>query len=208
MQTARRTLLALAGAVLFGCGRPTVPDPQVAARQFAEAARRGDADAIHRLLSREGRVAHGRAGVRRLVQESRVELARAGAALARPQVVVDTAARVRFIDGETAELKVEHGRFVVTAAAGLPSAARTPAEALAELRQALARRSYSAFVRVLSRETQVAIERDLRSLVTGLERAESLDVKLVGDRAEVAVPGGHIVRLKKEAGFWKVDDFD
>jgi hypothetical protein len=105
-------------------------------------------------------------------------------------------------------LDLEGGHFRVSAAAGLPAGARTPAQALGELRGALARRSYAALVRVLSGETRSALEGDMRSLVEGLEHPDALDVRAHGETAEVEVPGGHKVLLKREAGVWKVVDFD
>ena len=191
-----------------GCGRAAVPAPDDTVRRFSEAARRGDADAIHAMLTRQGRRTHGLSGTRRLVGESRAELSRLGTALGTGGAEIDTRAKLRYADGEIANLVVERGQFRVSAAAGLPSGAETPAQALSELRQALARRSYPGLMRVLSQGTQSALENDMRSLVTGLEHPETLDIKISADRAEVTVPGGHLVRLKKEAGLWKVDDFD
>jgi hypothetical protein len=63
-------------------------------------------------------------------------------------------------------------------------------------------------MRVVSPATRAAIEADLRSLVTGLEKPETLPVQVLGDSAQVTVPGGHHVRLKREGGIWRVDDFD
>jgi hypothetical protein len=96
----------------------------------------------------------------------------------------------------------------VSAAAGLPAGARTVAEALGELRGALAERSYAALVRILSTDTRGAIEVDMRSLVSGLEHPDALEVKVHGETAEVDVPGGHKVLLRREAGVWRVHDFD
>jgi len=31
---------------------------------------------------------------------------------------------------------------------------------------------------------------------------------VTGDAATVSVPGGHSVKLKREGGVWRVDDFD
>ena len=61
---------------------------------------------------------------------------------------------------------------------------------------------------MLSLETRDALETDLRSLVEGLENPQTLDVKVSGDNAVVTVPGGHQVKLKREAGVWKIQDFD
>jgi hypothetical protein len=72
----------------------------------------------------------------------------------------------------------------------------------------LARRSYAGLMRVLSPATRAAIEQDLRALVTGLEKPDTLPVQAAGDSATVSVPGGHHVRLKREGGVWRIDDFD
>lgn len=207
MPSGRLGLLCITAA-LVGCARSAVPDPEPAARRFAAAAARGDATALHAMLTRDAREHLGRAGVQKLVAESRAELARAGRALSQKPLHAATVTRVRFDDGEVAELALEDGQFRVSSAAGLPSEARTPVDALDDLRNALARRSYSGLLRVLSKETQLAIEHDLRSLVNGLERPESLQIRITGDRAEVDVPGGHVVRLRREAGSWKVESFD
>ena len=42
----------------------------------------------------------------------------------------------------------------------------------------------------------------------GLENPDTLDVKVSGDNAVVSVPGGHQVKLRREAGVWHVQDFD
>ena len=46
------------------------------------------------------------------------------------------------------------------------------------------------------------------TLVTGLEKPDSLQVQVTGDNATVTIPGGHHVRLKRDGGVWRVDDFD
>jgi len=205
LRISRLTLPLLA---LAACSRATIPEPDAAAREYAVAAQRGDSDAIYGMLSTEAKRTYGKDGVRRLVQDTRGELASRGKALASKQTTTRTVAVVRFSDGEEAELVVQDGELKVGAAGALPTGARTPARALAELRQALARRSYPGLIRVLSAETRSAVESDMRSLVTGLEHPETLDVKVTGDTARVEVPGGHWVTLKREAGVWRVEDFD
>ena len=63
-------------------------------------------------------------------------------------------------------------------------------------------------MRVLSPTTRASVENDLRALVDGLSEPERLPVQLSGDAAVVPVPGGHQVRLKREGGVWRVEDFD
>jgi hypothetical protein len=190
------------------CSRPALPDARAAALRWSEAAERGDADAMYEMMTEDARRTYGRDGTRRLVEANKKEIADDARALASGKTDVEATATVRFADGEQAVLEVEDGAFKVGSAGALPSGARTPAQALAELRQALARRSYAGMMRVLSSDTRNAVENDLRSLVTGLEQPETLDVKVTGDKAEVQVPGGHSVRLKRESGVWRIEDFD
>jgi hypothetical protein len=198
----------LAILLLAACSRPSIPDPRAAATAYAEAAQRGDASAIYRMLSSNAQRNYGQEGVRKLVADTREELRQQGKALASEKTSSHTEAVVRYADGEQAELVLQGGVLKIDAVAALPAGARTPAEALDELRQGLARRSYSGLMRVLTSESRSALENDMRSLVDGLDRPETLEVKVKGDAAEVEVPGGHSVTLKREAGVWRVEDFD
>jgi hypothetical protein len=199
--------LVLSGAA-FGCGHAAIPDPKATALQFANAASRGDAQAVHRLLTQQAQSRYGVEGTRRLLVESRGEIATWASRMASGQSKVDTVAEVKYVDGEHASLELEGGAFRVSAASGLPAGARTPAEALEELRGALARRSYAALLRILSSDARGAVEDDMRSLVGGLDHPDTLEAKVHGETAEVQVPGGHKVLLKREGGVWRVHDFD
>lgn len=185
-----------------------MPDPRDAVAAYADAAARGDADALYAMMSEKGRRELSRDEVRRIVEGERAELADRAKAVTGPGVVIEARAEVRYADGEHATLELENGAFRVAAADALPAGARTPAQALEQLRRVLARRSYAGLLRVLSPATRSAIESDLRSLVEGLERPEGLEIELAGDIATVQIPGGHQVKLRREAGVWRVDDFD
>jgi len=205
MGRAALLLLALA-ALAGGCATPRVADPRSAVRAYAAAARRGDGPALHALLTRRSQRELGLAGTTRLVADARRELAAQATGLERAEVRVEAVAVVRYDDGEYARLELEDGVFKVSSAASLPSSAQTPAQALGDLRRALSRRSYTAFLRVLAAETQSALESDLSSIVRGLEDPETLNVEVQGDAADVELPGGHVIKLKREGGVWRVED--
>lgn len=190
------------------CMRSNLPDPRDAARTYAAAAERGDADALYAMLSTSARREYSQADVRRLVAAERGELADQGRALMAPEQRVEATARLRFADGEEAALDLRDGRYGVAAAGALPGGGRTPTEALDQLRRVLARRSYAGLMRVLSPATRAAVESDMRSMVDGLNAPAALPVQVTGDAAVVLVPGGHQVKLKREAGIWRVEDFD
>jgi hypothetical protein len=197
-------LLGLASA----CASQRLPDPKVTARAYASAAQRGDANAVYALLTPEGQRALGVNGTQQLIRESKAELARTAQALQSEGARVEASAEARFSDGESATLVLEGGLFHVDAASLLPARPRTPSQALAGLRRALARRSYPALMALMSSDSRGALESDLGSLVGGLEHPETLDIQVNGDAAEVQLPTGHRIVLKREAGVWRVLDFD
>lgn len=199
--------LVVATAAL-GCASSRVPDPRDAADAYAEAAARGDSDAIYDMMTTSAQKARTRAEVKELVSAERSELTEQARAVTDSSARAKATARLRFEDGEEAALDWNEGRFWVTSSGALPGGARTPEEALDQLRRVLARRSYAGLMRVVSPSTRAAIENDLRALVTGLEHPETLPVQVSGESATVAVPGGHHVHLKRDAGVWRIDDFD
>ena len=209
MPRSSKVFLAVLSPLLFmACASQRVPDPKVTARAYASAAQRGDADAIYAMLTPEGQRALGRSGTRQLVRESKAELARTARAVGGDSARVEASAEARFSDGESATLVLERGLFLVDAASLLPARPRTPSQALSGLRRALARRSYPALMALMTSDSQGALESDLGSLVSGLEHPETLDIQVNGDSAEVQLPTGHRVLLKRETGIWRVLDFD
>jgi len=190
-----------------GCAR-ALPDPRKAAQDYADALAKGDAEAIHAMMSERSRRELHVEDVRKLVDDAREELVAQAKAASDPASRVEARAQVRYADGEEASLDLEEGVFKVSSADGLPALARTPEQALAQLRRVLARRSYPGLIRVLSPSTRTAIESDLRSLVEGLTHPEGLEIDVQGESASVRTEGGHVVKLKREQGVWYVEDFD
>jgi hypothetical protein len=203
-----RRLAAIPMLLCVGCAARSVPDPRSAAEEYAQAAARGDGDAIYEMMTTSAQKSRSREDVKRLVAEQKGELADQAKAITARDARVEATARLRFDDGEEAQLELRDGRFWITSSGALPGGSRTPEQALDQLRRVLARRSYAGLMRVLTPSTRAAIEQDLRTLVTGLERPETLHVQVTGDSATVTVPGGHQVKLKRDGGVWRVEDFD
>jgi len=202
----------LLGAVLSistpACIHDTVADPRQAANAYANAAARGDADALYDMLDEASRRTMTREEMRRLVADQRAELADQAKAIRHPDTEVKAVARLRYADGEDAVLELRDGRFLIASSDALPAGAKSPSQALDQLRRVLARRSYAGLLRVLSETTRSAIENDLRSLVNGLENPDALDIQQTGDNVTVRIPGGHVVRLRREAETWRIEDFN
>jgi hypothetical protein len=201
-------LAGVAALLAVGCASTRVPDPKAAARSYADAAIRGDADALYAMMTGSSQRATTKDDLRKLVADEKGELAEQGRALEQPDVRLEATARLRYADGEEAALELRDGRYQVTAAGALPGGGKTPEETLEQLRRVLARRSYPGLLRLLSPAARAAVENDLRTLVDGLNAPETLRVQTTGDAAVVPVPGGHQVKLKREGGVWRVEDFD
>jgi len=207
---ANMTVLAAVAAIgMSACAsQQSIPAPEPMVDAYAEALNSKDADAIYGMMSDESRRAISKDELRRVLDEQGKELSEHAKSVRSEERVLNAQAEVRYDDGEVVSLDLDSGRFKVTAADALPAAAKTPAQALSQLRRVLARRSYAGLLRVLSPRTRAAIERDLSSLVEGLTDPEALSVDVVGDAATVEVPGGHQVKLRREDGVWHVDDFN
>ena len=54
----------------------------------------------------------------------------------------------------------------------------------------------------------LAAERGYARAMLGLNRPETLSVQITGETATVSVPDGHTVKLKRDGGVWRVEDFD
>ncbi len=195
-------------ALLPGCAASSVPDPRDALVAYAKAAAEGDSAAIYSMMTSSSRKALSAEDVRRIVDGERMELAEQATAVTSKDARLSARARLRFGDGEEVALDLSDGRFVVAGGGTSPGGAATPEEALDELRRVVARRSYAGLVRILTPSTRASLEQDLRGLVTGLERPDTLEVVTHGDEASANVPGGHHVKLKREGGLWRVEDFD
>jgi hypothetical protein len=195
--------------VLGGCGRPaSMPDPKIAAAAYADAAAKGDADRLYAMLDERSRRELRPDDVRRLVKEQRAELGEQARAITDPSAAVRARATVTYADGEQASLDLDPEGFRIRTADALPAGGESPAQAIDQLRRVLSRRSYAGLMRVLTPSARSAVESDLRALVEGLSRPEGLKVQVAGDVALVQIEGGHSVRLRREAGLWRVEDFD
>jgi hypothetical protein len=204
----RSFVLAGVAALAIGCGPRALPDPRVAAQRWADALESGDASAVYALLSEESRRAHGPEGVARLVAAERRELVALGRAATAPNAVLQTRADVAFGADRTARVVLEEGHFRVAAAGALPAGADSPRDALRELRDVLAQRSFAGLLRVLTRESAQSLDGGLEHLVDALAEPSTLRVDVEGRRATAQLPGGHTVTLEREDGIWRVKDFD
>jgi len=197
-------LLPLFGVGCAAASATTSPDAAIDA--YADALAQGDAAAIHAMLDATSARSLSKEELRRLFEDLKPELAEQARALRAAGRSVKSGAEIAYPGGEVVHLDLEGGAFRVAAADALPAGARTPSEALAQLRKALSRGSYRGLLRVLSPRTRAAIAQEMRALLDGLAAADALLIELKGDSAFVNVPGGHRVQLRRTDGIWYVED--
>lgn len=204
---ARRTSLALGSLATPACV-DHVPDPHSARDAYVKAIKRRDVDALYALGSERSHRAISREQFRATAERNWKELDARALAFSNAQTVVEAKVENRYDDGESAFLTYDGTRFYVAAAGAIPGGALSPSQALADFRRSLARRNFDAMIRVLSPDTRARVERDLETLVSGLTQPDSLPAEVVGDIANVEVPGGHRVRLRRDRGYWFVEEFE
>jgi hypothetical protein len=203
-----RWLFPLSILTAVGCARTPLPDARVAAVAFAAAVERKDVDALFNLLNEASRHAVTKAELAQLLATAYPELQVRAQGFAGTDAEVTAAARVLYANGRVGTLSLEHGEFRIRTLDSLPAGARSPVEALAQLRGALARRSYASLVRTMSKQTQAALEEHVTSLVQALDNPDSLELTVDGDSATAKTRSGHRVELKQEGGVWTIQDFE
>jgi len=199
---------ALPALTCLACATSQIPDPKFTAQRWSEALQRGDSHAVYELLSKSAREALGPHGVEELLNRDRKELLASAAAATSANARVETLARVSYSDARVASVVLEDGSFRVAAAAALPAHAASPEDALQELREVLARRSFAGLLRVLTGDAGRSLDAHLASVVEALGDPATVQIEVDGRRATARLPGGHTVKLEREDGAWRVRDFD
>ncbi len=197
-------LVALGDAA---CASAEIPDPQPVVAQFESAAAQGDAETVHLLLRARDKQRLSVADVKDQMKLARHEVGARARAAASPEALVRVEVELWTARGEPVRAVEEHGTYRIDEAGWLLSRPETPLEALALLREALASRNYRGLLRILTRREAHTLEREFSSIERGLDDPERLDVRVDGDTAVAMLPGGHQVRLRREDGLWKVEDF-
>src|SRR5262245_60878007 len=91
----------------------SIPDPKVAAEEYAAAAERGDSEALWGMLSKRSRATMSKAEVDKIVQDTKLELVDQAKAVRAASGNIAAVARLRFEDGSEASLTLKDGKFWV-----------------------------------------------------------------------------------------------
>ena len=201
---------ALLCVACVGCtNASSIPDPRVAAEAWADAAERGDADALHGMLSKRSRATVSKADVAATVSSAKGELKDQAKDIRDVKDHIAAVAVVRWEDGTEASLVLENGRFRVKSAMLMPGGGATAPEAVAGFRDALRRRSYPALLRMLTPALRATVEAQLKGLEKSIGDPEKLPYPTdSGDEVEIKLENGHKLRLKRVDKTWYIDNFE
>lgn len=190
------------------CAAERVPPPETAARQWAEALESGDPARVHPWLSSRAREELSDEEIAALLEGEKEELGQLGRELKAQELSSRARARLLLEDGTEVTLELEEGRFLLRGAGVVPAAPQSPLAALAELRVALERKSLPSLLLLLSEEERRKFEDLFESLVSALAEGEFGRVRVTGERAEVELPSGVRVLLRREGGAWRVEEIE
>lgn len=204
----RRACL-LAGLCTVACAKTSIPDPRAAAEAWAEAAEKGDADALHAMLSKRSRATISKSDVAATVAQAKGELKDQAADIRAAKDKISAVAVLRWDDGTEASLVLSNGRFFVQSAMLMPGGGATASEAVAGFRDALRRRSYPALLRMLTPSLRAAVEAQLKGLEKSIGDPDKLPYPTdSGDELEIKLENGHKLRLKRVDKTWYIDNFE
>lgn len=191
---------------LSGCASPRVPDPEEAVRAYQLALEERNADALYELLTLDARAQTTLEEVRRLLESQQGELVEQSRRLNDDDALVRQRGVLFLSDGQRVELTIEEGQFRLSSGAGLPSAATDPFDAVREFRAAMLARDFARVRGALSERASQRFDGFFSSLEATLVDAEWGVLEVRGERAELSLPNGRSVQLRKEKGLWKVEE--
>lgn len=200
----RRALAAAALLALVGCGGGAPPPLARTLEELRRALDEGDDDALYSLSTSETQAVMGREGVRALTRDNRDELRDIAAGLGRAEPEIEVS--LRFEGREPVALAFEDGDYRLGGALLAGTSLETPEGAVLALRAALARRSFPAVLRILTRERARALVAELDAIVEAARDPLDFDVSITGERAIVRLPEGLLVILERESGEWRIVD--
>jgi len=206
-----RALVAMSALCLACGGAPTrVVGPEATLDAYTAALRAGDSRKAYELLDPETQEAIAYEAFAATFEENRAEL-REHAGHVDDAVKADevqSRAEVELRDGEKAVLTLEGGRWTLLGGVLDAPALQTPRDAVRALRHAVQRRSLRGLMRVLSREARAGLDDERTRFLEETADPLDLEVEIQGNEARVRLTGGRVLRLRREAGEWRVVDVE
>ncbi|MFO0694380.1 MAG: hypothetical protein U0230_12545 [Polyangiales bacterium] len=193
-------------------GASPAASPGDTLRAYREAVERGDAAAVHRLLSADTRDEVPVEAVAAALEGSGPELEREARQMeAAVALGLEESAEVPLEGGLPVELVREpeggpEGPFAIDGGAFELVSLATPEQTVRALREALSRGDLRLFLAVLSSSSRTALETERARLLEETSEPADLEVEIEGDRATVRLTGGRTLPLVREGSTWRVMD--
>lgn len=221
-RVAWRSGFALAFAAhLSGCAGTGAQDPESTLHAYARALEDGRAADAYRLLGDEARRGMSFETFKKTLESNPDDAKEIGVALSRPTTPAVITATVTAPSGDTLELVWNGGRWRIEASALDLYRDDTPRHALEGYVRALERKRYDVILRYVPDAHREGLDaaklkaawegpdkEEIEQVLAGLKQAlPGGSIEVAGDRAQLAYGAG-IIKLVKEHGRWRVEDFD
>jgi signal transduction histidine kinase len=216
-----RALVLLPALLLPACFGSSGRDPESTLHAYAAALEEGRTADAYRLLSDEARRGMSYEAFKKIIETSPEDAKEVARALSRPTTPALITATVTAPTGEALELVWDKGRWTVEAAAIDLYRDDTPRHAIEGYARALERKRYDVILRYAPDAHRENL--DVAKLKTAWEGPDKDEVEQVlvnlkqalptasieetGDHAQMAYGSG-IMKLVKEHGRWRIEDFD
>ena len=214
-------VIALCAAFAWGCVGAGGRDPESTLHAYAAALEQGrTADAYH-LLSDEARRSLSYEAFKKILESSPEDAKEIGRALSRPTTPAVITATVTAPSGEALELVWNDGQWKVEANAIDLYRDDTPRHAVEGYVRALERKRYDVILRYVPESHREGLDvaklkaawegpdkDDTEQVLANLKLAlPSASIEEVGDHAQLAYGSG-VMKLVREHGKWKIEDFN
>jgi hypothetical protein len=212
---------AFASASVTGCIGLRTDDPSGVLHAYAHALEEGRADDAYRMLSDEARRGVSLDAFRRMVHDSSDDVREIGQALSQPTAPPVVTAQITAPSGQEIDLVLENGRWKVEATAIDLYAQDSPRHAVQGFVRALERKRYDVILRYVPDGHKEGLDAaKLKSAWEGHDKEEmeqvlaalkqslpNASIEETGESAQMPYGAG-VLRLVREHGLWKIEDFD
>lgn len=206
---------------LPACAASSAQDPVRTLRLYGKALEESRAEDAYRTLSDEARKNISFAEFQRRLREHPEDAKELGKALAQPSHPPVVTATVTSAEGEVLRLVLEDGRWRIEADALDLYSQETPRKTVAGFLRALEHKRYDILLRyvpdahradlsadVLKRSWEGDEKAAMAQVLTSLKQALPVaTIEEAGERASLLYGAG-TMRLVREQGLWKIEDFD
>jgi hypothetical protein len=214
-------LTPLSLASFSGCIGLRTDDPEGVLHAYAHALEDGRSDDAYRMLSDEARRGLSLDAFRRMVRDGSDEVREIGHALSRPTAPPLVTAKVTAPSGQEVDMVMENGTWKVEATAIDLYAQDSPRHAVQGFVRALERKRYDVILRYVPDAHKEGLDAaKLKSAWEGHDKEEmeqvlaalkqslpSAAIEETGESAQMPYGAG-VLRLVREHGVWKIEDFD